>query len=92
MDAVSAIQDLPKLLLEVRQILQEWRHEKSLPVKRRWLRVAEAALYLGVSENWIRELEEIAPRGLFRRVKGTVFLDLLMLDDIVQGDVELVEL
>jgi len=37
----------------------------------------------------MRDLEKVAPRGLFRRVRGTVFIDRLMLDRVMEGDIEL---
>ncbi len=58
-------------------------------VEPRWLTVTEAARYCGMSEKWVRSLESTAPRGLFRRVKGTVFLDRQKLDLLFEGKLEL---
>jgi len=77
---------MEKLLTEVRRS----REEQVRAIEPRWLKVDQARRYCGgMSANWIRDLEKGAPRGLFRRVKGTVFLDRRMLDRIFEGDIEL---
>ena len=80
---------LKKILIEVRRN----REEKVRGTKPRWLKVDQARRYLGgMSETWIRDLEKVAPRGLFRRLRGTEFIDRLMLDRIMEGIIELDEL
>jgi len=77
---------LEKLLAEVRRN----RVEQVREIEPRWLRVDQACRYLGgMSDTWVRDLEKDAPRGLFRRVRGTVFIDRLMLDRVMEGDIEL---
>jgi hypothetical protein len=79
---------LQKILIEVRRN----REEQVRAIEPRWLKVDQARRYLGgMSETWIRDLEKVAPRELFRRVRGTVFLDRFVLDRIMEGDIELDE-
>jgi len=80
---------LKKILIEIRRN----REEQVRGTKPRWLEVDQARRYLGgMSETWIRDLEKVAPRGLFRRLRGTVFIDRLMLDRIMEGIIELEKL
>jgi hypothetical protein len=80
---------LEKVLTEVRRA----REDQIRGIDPRWLKVDQARRYLGgMSETWIRDLEKVAPRGLFHRVRGTVFIDRQMLDRVMEGDIELDEL
>ena len=85
--------DLRHLLEMVLTEVRRAREEQIRDIEPRWMKVDQARRYLGgMSETWIRDLEKVAPRGLFRRVRGTVFIDRLMLDRVMEGDIELDEL
>ena len=76
---------LGQILAELRQL----RMERARKIEPKWLTIAEAVTYTGMSTNWVRSLENVAPRGLFTRVKGTVFVSREMLDDIFAGRISL---
>jgi hypothetical protein len=76
---------LERILTEVRQL----RVERARKIEPKWLTIAETVAYTGMSTNWVRSLEGVAPRGLFTRVKGTVFVNRAVLDDIFEGNIEL---
>ena len=76
---------LEQILAEIRQI----RVERARKTEPKWLTIAETVTYTGMSTNWVRSLEGVAPRGLFTRVKGTVFVNREMLDDIFSGRIDL---
>ena len=91
--AVQTGVDLRELLKKLLSEVRRNREEQVQAIEPRWLRVDQARRYLGgMSETWIRDLEKVAPRGLYRRVRGTVFIDRLMLDRVMEGDIELDEL
>lgn len=83
--AERVLTTLSEILAEIRQL----RVQTSRQIEPKWLTIADAAAYTGMSVKWVRSLEEVAPRGLFRRVKGTVFVSKTVLDDIFEGRVEL---
>jgi hypothetical protein len=92
LDGVRTSAALVPLLEKVNSELRRTREEQVRAIEPRWLKVDQARRYLGgMSETWIRDLEKVAPRGLFRRVRGTVFIDRVLLDRIMEGDVELDE-
>jgi len=93
LDGVQTTAELRQLLEKLLSEVRRNREEQVQAIEPRWLRVDQARRYLGgMSETWIRDLEKVAPRGLFRRVRGTVFIDRLMLDRVMEGDIELDEL
>ena len=57
-------------------------------IERKWLTVAEVAEYCGMSEKWVRALRASAPRGLFQKVKGTIFVNKQILDRLFEGKLE----
>ena len=79
----------------LRQILEEIRRQtlaRARTINPKWLTIADAAKYCGMSEKWVRSLEPSAPRGLFRRVKGTVFVSRERLDQLFEGRIDLEEI
>ena len=76
---------LEQVLAEVRQL----RTDRTRKIEPKWLTVSETVAYTGMSMNWVRSLEAVAPRGLFTRLKGTVFVNRAVLDDIFEGNIEL---
>ena len=93
LDGVQTTADLRDLLEKLLSEVRRNREEEVRAIEPRWLKVDQARRYLGgMSETWIRDLEKAAPRGLFRRVRGTVFIDRLMLDRVMEGDIELDEI
>ena len=79
----------------LRQILEEIRRQtlaRARTIDPKWLTVADAARYCGMSEKWVRSLEPSAPRGLFGRVKGTVFVSREKLDQLFEGRIDLEEI
>jgi hypothetical protein len=78
---------LSEILTELRQL----RAQSARRIEPKWLTISDAAAYTGMSVKWVRSLEPVAPRGLFRRVKGTVFVSKTVLDDLFEGRVELEE-
>jgi len=76
---------LDLILSEVRQL----RVQKTRKIEPKWLTIAEASAYSGMSGKWVRSLEAVAPRGLFTRVRGTVFVNRQVLDDIFDGQITL---
>jgi hypothetical protein len=92
-EGVKTSADLRHLLEKILTEARKAREEQVRAIEPRWLKVEQARRYLGgMSANWIRDLEKVAPRGLFRRVRGTVFIDRLMLDRVMEGDIELDEI
>ena len=55
------------------------------PHRKRWLSVADAALYMGVSEESVRRLVAAGKLSAHRPVKGRVILDRLQCDTLVQS-------
>ena len=45
--------------------------------------------FTGMSTNWVRSLQRLDPRGRFTQVKGTVFMNRAMLDDLFEGRISL---
>ena len=41
-----------------------------------------------MSEKWVRALRASAPRGLFQKVKGTIFVNKQILDRLFEGKLE----
>jgi len=76
---------LERVLAEVRQL----RTDRTRKIEPKWLTISETVAYTGMSPNWVRSLEAVAPRGLFTRVKGTVFVNRAVLDDIFEGNIDL---
>ena len=76
---------LEQVLAEVRQL----RTDRTRKIEPKWLTISETVAYTGMSTNWVRSLEAVAPRGLFTRVKGTVFVNRAVLDDIFEGNIDL---
>jgi len=92
LDGVQTAADVRILLEKILTEVRRSREEQVRAIEPRWLKVDQARRYLGgMSETWIRDLEKVAPRGLFNRVRGTVFIDRLMLDRVMEGDIELDE-
>ena len=90
---VRTVADLQKVLKKILFEVRRNGEEQVRAIEPRWLRVDQARRYLGgMSDTWIRDLEKVGPRGLFHRVRGTVFIDRLMLDRVMEGDIELDEI
>ncbi len=84
---VVQVREVKDLLRDVLRELARQLLANTKSVDRRWLTIAEAAEYCGMSEKWIRTLEAVAPAGTFTKIKGTIFVNRVRLDRYFESGV-----